>query len=91
MYVYKKFGVNLPHSSSAQSNVGTKVSRQNLQPGDLVFFRNYSTNKGIGHVGIYVGNNKFVHASTEKTGVITSSLSGTHSSRDVTAVRLFNN
>ena len=91
MYVYKKFGVNLPHSSSAQSNVGTKVSRQNLQPWDLVFFRNYSTNKGIGHVGIYVGNNKFVHASTEKTGVITSSLSGTHSSRYVTAVRLFNN
>lgn len=91
MYVYKKFGVNLPHSSSAQSNSGTKVSRQNLQPGDLVFFRNYSTNKGIGHVGIYVGNNKFVHASTEKTGVITSSLSGTHSSRYVTAVRLFNN
>lgn len=89
MYVYKKFGVSLSHSATAQSKTGTTVSRNNLQPGDLVFFRNYRTNKGIGHVGIYIGNNKFVHASTEKTGVITSSLSGSYSSRYVTATRIF--
>ncbi len=89
MYVYKKFGVNLAHSATAQSNTGTTVSRNNLQPGDLVFFRNYRTNRGIGHVGIYIGNNKFVHASTEKTGVITSSLSGSYSSRYVKATRIF--
>jgi len=91
MYVYKKFGVSLPHSATAQSKIGTKVARENLQPGDLIFFRNYRTNKGIGHVGIYIGNNKFVHASTEKTGVITSTLSGSYSSRFVTATRLINN
>lgn len=89
MYVYKKYGVNLSHSATAQSKVGTKVERANLQPGDLVFFRNYRTNKGIGHVGIYIGNNKFVHASTEKTGVITSSLTGSYSTRFVTARRIF--
>lgn len=91
MYVYKKFGISLPHSATAQSKIGTKVARENLQPGDLIFFRNYRTNKGIGHVGIYIGNNKFVHASTEKTGVITSTLSGSYSSRFVTATRLINN
>lgn len=89
MYVYKKYGINLSHSATAQSKVGTKVERANLQPGDLVFFRNYRTNVGIGHVGIYIGNNKFVHASTEKTGVITSTLSGSYSSRFVTARRIF--
>ncbi len=89
MYVYKKFGVSLSHSATAQSKVGTKVDRANLQPGDLVFFRNYRTNKGIGHVGIYIGNNKFVHASTEKTGVITSNLTGSYSTRFVTATRMF--
>lgn len=89
MYVYKKYGVSLSHSATAQSKVGTKVERANLQPGDLIFFRNYRTNKGIGHVGIYIGNNKFVHASTEKTGVITSNLSGSYSTRYVTARRIF--
>lgn len=90
MYVYNKFGISLSHSATAQSKVGTKVSKSNLQPGDLVFFTNYKTNKGIGHVGIYIGNNKFVHASTEKTGVITSDInSGSYKTRYVTATRLF--
>lgn len=89
MYVYKKYGVSLPHSATAQSKVGTKVDRANLQQGDLIFFKNYRTNTGIGHVGIYIGNNKFVHASTEKTGVITSTLTGSYSTRFVTATRIF--
>lgn len=89
MYVYKKYGINLSHSATAQSKVGTKVERANLQPGDLLFFKNYRTNTGIGHVAIYIGNNKFVHASTEKTGVITSSLTGSYSTRFVTARRIF--
>ncbi len=89
MYVYKQFGISLSHSATAQSKVGTKVDRKNLQPGDLVFFTNYKTGKGIGHVGIYIGDNKFVHASTEKTGVITSSITGSYSTRFVTATRMF--
>lgn len=90
MYVYKQFGVSLPHSSSSQSTKGTKVEKANLQPADIVFFSDYKTHKGIGHCGIYIGNNQFIHASTEKTGVITSSLnSGSYKTRYVTAVRIF--
>lgn len=90
MYVYKKFGINLSHSATAQSKVGTKVDKSDLQVGDLVFFSDYKTYTGIGHCGIYIGNNQFVHASTEKTGVITSSLtSGSYVKRYVTATRLF--
>ncbi len=90
MYIYKQFGVNLPHSATAQSSKGTKVEKKNLQPGDIVFFTNYKTGKGIGHCGIYIGGGQFIHASTEKTGVITTSLNnGSHAKRYVTAVRIF--
>jgi cell wall-associated NlpC family hydrolase len=60
MYAYAAAGVALPHSSSVQSTMGTPVSRDQLQPGDLVFF--YSP---VSHVGMYIGNGQMVHASTE--------------------------
>jgi peptidoglycan DL-endopeptidase CwlO len=56
---FKKAGVSLPRTSEAQSKVGTPVSRDQLRPGDLVFF--YSP---VSHVGIYLGDGKIVHAST---------------------------
>lgn len=88
-YVYQRFGVTLTHSATAQSKVGTKVEKENLQPGDLVFFSDYKTYQGIGHCGIYIGNNLFIHASTESTGVITSSLlKGSYVKRYVTATRV---
>jgi cell wall-associated NlpC family hydrolase len=58
-YAYSAAGVSLPHSSSSQSRMGTPVSRDQLQPGDLVFF--YSP---VSHVGMYIGNGQMVHAST---------------------------
>ena len=64
MFVYKNFGVTLSHSATAQSKVGTPVSKDNLQPGDLVFFTDFETGVGIGHVGIYVGDGEFIHASS---------------------------
>jgi cell wall-associated NlpC family hydrolase len=64
MYSYAAAGVALPHSSSAQSTMGIPVSRDQLQPGDLVFF--YSP---VSHVGMYIGNGEMVHASTEGTPV----------------------
>jgi cell wall-associated NlpC family hydrolase len=64
MYSYAAAGVSLPHSSSGQSTMGTPVSRDQLQPGDLVFF--YSP---VSHVGMYIGNGEMVHASTEGTPV----------------------
>ncbi len=61
MSVYANFGVALPHSSSALRNVGYGVSLADAQPGDIICYS--------GHVGIYVGNNTIVHASTAKTGI----------------------
>jgi cell wall-associated NlpC family hydrolase len=58
-YAYAAAGVVLPHSSRAQSSMGTQVSRAELQPGDLVFF--YTP---ISHVGLYIGNGMMVHART---------------------------
>lgn len=64
MYIYKHFGYSLSHSATAQSRVGTAVSKENLQPGDLVFFLDYETMDGIGHCGIYIGDGNFIHASS---------------------------
>lgn len=61
MSVYKKFGVSLPHSSSAQRSYGKKVSYSNAKPGDLICYS--------GHVAIYIGKGKIVHASTPSTGI----------------------
>jgi peptidoglycan DL-endopeptidase CwlO len=56
MWAYAQVGVSLPHSTYAQYGYGVPVSRDQLQPGDLVFF------DGLGHVGIYIGGGQFVHA-----------------------------
>lgn len=57
MFVYAQVGVHLPHSSRAQISSGARVSRSNLEPGDLVFFGN-----PIHHVGMYIGNGNMVHS-----------------------------
>lgn len=72
-YVYNKFGVNLSHSASLQANIGTTVSKANLQLGDMVFFSQGGSS--IGHVGIFVGNNSFIHAANPQKGVVITSLS----------------
>jgi cell wall-associated NlpC family hydrolase/LysM repeat protein len=61
-YVYGRKGVALPHNAAAQFSQGKRVSGGNLKAGDLVFF--HTTRRAIGHVGIYVGSGKFVHASS---------------------------
>ena len=72
MYVYKHFGYSLSHSSRVQATQGKKVTGE-LQPGDILVFTNGGTQ--VGHVGIYIGNDKFIHASDSTTGVIISNLS----------------
>ena len=67
MSVFKKYGINLSHSSRAQANEGTKISLSELQPGDLVFYGN--SGGTINHVAIYIGNGQVIHASSPKTGI----------------------
>ncbi|MGH3105546.1 MAG: NlpC/P60 family protein [Gaiellaceae bacterium] len=69
MYVYAKLGVSLPHNAAAQYAYGTPVSRDQLAPGDLVFF------DGLGHNGIYIGGGQFIHAPHSGDVVKISSLS----------------
>ena len=75
-YVYRQFGYSLNRSAANQLDNGTPVSMSELQPGDLVLFKKAGTgSKRASHVGLYIGNNQFVHASTSTVGVIVSSLS----------------
>ena len=75
-YVCKKNGIKIPRRAIAQSKYGKYVSRKNLKPGDLIFFDTSKRRKGyVNHVGIYLGNNKFIHASSAKKKVIITSLS----------------
>ena len=82
MYVYAQVGVSLPHYTGAQWNVGVPVSRGDLQPGDLVFF------DGLGHVGIYIGGNQFIHAPHTGTVVQVNSMTGWYASTYVGARRV---
>jgi peptidoglycan DL-endopeptidase CwlO len=81
-YVYAQVGVSLPHYTGAQWNVGVPVSRSDLEPGDLVFF------DGLGHVGIYVGGNEFIHAPHTGDVVKISSITGWYAETYVGARRV---
>ncbi len=77
-YVYKQYGYTLYPGATTQykSSVGYVINKSDLQAGDLVFFT--ANGNTISHVGIYIGNDQFVHASTPSTGVIISSLSSSY-------------
>jgi cell wall-associated NlpC family hydrolase len=81
-YAYGQMGVSLPHYTGALWNVGVPVSRGDLQPGDLVFF------DGLGHVGIYVGGNSFIHAPHTGDVVKISAISGWYAETYVGARRV---
>jgi len=74
-YVCKANGIHIPRRAIEQSKYGKYVSRKELQPGDLVFFDTSKRRKGyVNHVGIYIGNDKFIHASSAKKKVVITSL-----------------
>jgi cell wall-associated NlpC family hydrolase len=68
-WVYGRLGVSLPHNAAALYGVGRPVSRWKLRPGDLVFF------SGLGHVGMYIGRNRMIHAPQSGRSVEVQSLS----------------
>ena len=81
-FVYQRFGVALPHSSYADFSLGRSVSRKSLKPGDLVFFH------GLGHVGLYIGSGRFIHAPHAGTRVKVDSMNGWYAGRYDGARRL---
>jgi cell wall-associated NlpC family hydrolase len=81
-YVYARLGVALPHNAAAQFGVGRPVPRSRLRPGDLLFF------SGLGHVGMYVGRGRMIHAPHSGSRVQIVSLGGGYGARLVGARRL---
>lgn len=85
-YVFDKFGIELPRRSVDQAEIGTKITKDELRPGDLVFFN--TSGKGISHVGIYMGDGKMAHSSTSHGVIIGSIHDSYYSKRYVTARRV---
>lgn len=85
-YTYKNFGYTLNRVACDQAQNGVHVEPSDLQPGDILCF--YSGGSYIGHVGIYIGDNRFVHAANSSTGVIISELSGYYADRGYEARRI---
>jgi cell wall-associated NlpC family hydrolase len=81
-WVYRPFGVSLPHYSAAQWRYGRRVSRRSLRPGDLLFF------SGLGHVGVYLGHGALIHAPRPGARVQFARLTGWFSSSFYGARRL---
>lgn len=89
-YVYKQFGYPLSRTSTAQAKNGKEVAKSDLKPGDLLIFKNQALTK-IGHVGIYIGDNKMIHASEPGVGVVITDLDArgyNYNKRYVTARRI---
>ncbi|OON41496.1 endopeptidase [Izhakiella australiensis] len=71
-----RFALKLPRTTEAQTDIGTRIDKDDLLPGDLVFFKTGAGENGL-HVGIYDTDNQFIHASTSQ-GVIRSSLNNVY-------------
>ncbi len=82
MYVYAQLGLSLPHYAASQYGMGVAVGRDQLQPGDLIFFR------GLGHMGMYIGGGNFIHAPHTGDVVKISPLAGYYASVFMGATRL---
>lgn len=75
-YIYHQLGIDIPRTAADQHRLAARVSRDELMPGDLVFFR--ISRKRISHVGIYVGDNRFVHAPQSGKRIVLRALDETY-------------
>ncbi len=73
MLICNKFGASFWHSAQGQYNDCKHITKQELQPGDLVFYKGASTDNSIGHVALYIGNDQVIHALNRKSGVVITS------------------
>ena len=87
-WCHKQIGISIPRTSLAQSKSGKAVNKSDLQPGDLIFWK--TTSAEVGHVGMYVGNNQFIHAPNKSKPVKYDSLDNSYyKSRYVRARRYY--
>lgn len=88
-YIYKNFDINLPRTTMEQVNKGASINIYSLETGDLVFFKtNPAVHSEISHVGIYIGNNKFMHSLKDNDVIKTSDLTGYYKDNFVIGKRL---
>jgi cell wall-associated NlpC family hydrolase len=85
LQVFRANGIKLPRTAREQVHCGVPVKRADLQPGDLIFF---NTRGFVSHVGIYIGNGRFIHASSGGRKVQENALTGYYSKRYITARRV---
>ncbi len=86
-YLYRQYaGVELSRITTGQAGNGYSVSKENIQPGDIILFQN-DWSDHVDHVGIYVGGGSYVHAATEERGVVIDSAEGSYFQNNVVGVR----
>lgn len=85
-YVYKQFGITIPRTSAGQATFGQSIARANVQPGDILIYTTNGTGKPS-HVGIYIGDNIFVHASNPTRGVVTDNINSNYYASRLLSIR----
>ncbi len=76
-YVYRQSGISLPRTTTGQAGAGSRLSKSQLEPGDLLIFSN-TYRPGPSHAGVYIGNGQFVHAANPSKGVRTDSINSSY-------------
>lgn len=85
-YVFEHFGYTLSRTTSGQAKNGVEVAKKDMQVGDIIIFLNDAKTK-IGHVGIYIGNNQFIHSANAKRGIVIDSIYNSYYEPRVVCVR----